>query len=58
MAPLAVMFGIIAAFGLFAAIMGHVDKASDPTIGANTLSLPGYAVFIVCGLMSLAAAAS
>lgn len=58
--PLAILFGIFAAFGLLVALIGHSAHHASvaPSMNSNNLSPIGYAIFVVCGLISLATAAS
>lgn len=51
------LFGILAFFGLFVAMMGHAAKSTSvaPSMYVNNISLPGYIMFAICGLMSVAA---
>jgi hypothetical protein len=58
--PLAILFGIFAAVGLLIALIGHSAHAASvaPSMSSNNLSPIGYAIFIVCGLVAFATAAS
>lgn len=58
--PLAVLFGIFAVVGLLIAFIGHAARSSNvaPSMYRNDLSPTGYAIFVVCGLIALATAAS
>lgn len=53
---LAILFGVFAAIGLFVAFIGHAARSSSvaPSMYNNDLSPPGYMIFVVCGLISLA----
>lgn len=58
--PLAILFGIFAALGLFLALLGHGARASSPapSMYTNEISPVGYFIFIVCGLIALACLAT
>ena len=58
--PLAILFGIFAVIGLLVALIGHAAHANSvaPSMTSNDLSPIGYAVFVICGLIALATAAS
>jgi hypothetical protein len=60
MMPLAVLFAIFSSLGLFVALLGHAAKQNTPapSMVTNTVSPLGYTVFVVCGLIALAAYAS
>jgi hypothetical protein len=58
--PLAILLGIFAFIGLIVAFLGHLARRASaaPSMCSNDISPIGYAVFIVCGLLALATAAS
>jgi hypothetical protein len=60
MTPLAVLFGCFAIIGLMIAIVGHAARNNSPapSMVSNDLSPIGYSIFVVCGLIALAAYAS
>jgi hypothetical protein len=53
---LALLFGIFAGSGLLIALIGHAAKNSSPapSMVTNNISPVGYAIFVICGLISLA----
>jgi hypothetical protein len=60
MTPLSALFGFFALGGLFIALIGHAGRSASvaPSMYRNDLSPVGYAIFIVCILIALAAGAS
>jgi len=60
MTPLSVLFLIFSLIGLCIAILGHAARSSSvaPSMYRNDISPVGYAIFIICILIALAAGAS
>lgn len=58
--PLAILLGSFAIIGLAIAILGHGARSASvaPSMYRNDISPVGYAIFVVCGLLALATAAS
>ena len=60
MTPLSVLFLVFAVIGLLIALVGHAGRSASvaPSMYRNDISPVGYAIFIVCILIALAAGAS
>jgi hypothetical protein len=60
MTPLSALFGFYAIGGLLIVMLGHAARSSSvaPSMYRDNISPVGYAIFIVCMLIALAAGAS
>ncbi len=58
--PLAILLGFFAFLGLIVALLGHAAASNSvaPSMYRNDISPTGYAIFVVCGALALATAAS